>query len=138
MVIAEHIFDDGQVWPAVFEALANEDASARLAVMKTAREAERGVMEIASNLRQVATLGKFAVVTFLSSTVAENVAALREAYLTATDIQCIWTGEYLSTLTDAQLRTAFNMTQAQVNSLRTNKLTPAANTAATIRAATGA
>lgn len=41
MVIAEHIFADGQTWPAVFECAANEDVMERLATMAEQREAER-------------------------------------------------------------------------------------------------
>jgi hypothetical protein len=47
-------------------------------------------------------------------------------------------GDFLSTLTNAQLQTLFSMTSGQVTTLRSSKLTPAASAAATIRAATGA
>lgn len=43
LVIAEHIFDDGEVWPAVFEARASEDAATRLQSMIPDREAQRSV-----------------------------------------------------------------------------------------------
>ena len=46
-------------------------------------------------------------------------------------------GDLLATLTDAQLRTAFGITQAQVVTLRANKLTPASEAATAMRAMTG-
>lgn len=47
IVIGEHVFDDGQVWPAVFECLANENALTRLQAMIERREAERLANEAA-------------------------------------------------------------------------------------------
>jgi hypothetical protein len=93
---------------------------------------------IAANLAAVATLGAQAAPAFNYSTVAQNVAALRAAYASATQQQAIFTGEYLGSLTDAQLQSAFGLTVAQVTTLRSSKLAPAASAAATIRAAAGA
>jgi hypothetical protein len=94
--------------------------------------------EIAHNISEVTTLGYLATPRLLYSTIVQNLAALRAAYLVATRTEAIFIGDYLSARTDAQLQTAFGMTAGQVNNLRTNKLTPAASAAATIRAATGA
>lgn len=99
--------------------------------------ADMKAQEIANNIAAVSTLGKFAVITLNDSTALQNAAALRVAYKDMTQAQAILTGEYLSTLSDGALQTAFSLTAGQVTSLRTNTLTPAANTAATIRAATG-
>jgi hypothetical protein len=63
---------------------------------------------------------------------------LRSGYQSATRIEAIFAGDFLASLTDTQLRNLFGMTQGEVTTLRTNKLTPAANAAATIRATTGA
>lgn len=41
LVVAEHVFDDGEVWPAVFEASADDDANKRLDAMIAEREATR-------------------------------------------------------------------------------------------------
>jgi hypothetical protein len=93
--------------------------------------------EIGANVAAVTALGSVAVPTFVYSTVPTNVAALRAAYATATHEQAVMIGDYLSSLTDAQLETAFGLTAGQVATLRTNKLTPAATLAASIRAAAG-
>lgn len=44
IVIAEHIWSDGQVWPATFECAANEDAMDRLNLMKAQREELRNTV----------------------------------------------------------------------------------------------
>lgn len=94
--------------------------------------------EISANLASVLSMGSLATVTIMDSNVAANVAVLRAAYAVATQVQAIMIGDYLSTLTNVQLQNAFGMTAGQVTTLRTNKLTPAATAAATIRAAVGA
>lgn len=93
--------------------------------------------EIAANLAAIETLGAPAAVTFNYSTAAQNAAAVRAAYATMTQTQAIFTGEFLGSLTDAQLQNAFGLTAGQVTALRTNKLTPATVAAATIRASVG-
>jgi hypothetical protein len=50
----------------------------------------------------------------------------------------VMVGDYLNTLTNNQLATAFNITTGEAATLRTNKLEPAATIASGIRAATGA
>ena len=47
LIIAEHIFDDGEVWPAIFELLKGEDIAKRLDAMIPAREAERAANDAA-------------------------------------------------------------------------------------------
>jgi hypothetical protein len=41
MVLGEHVFSDGDIWPAAFECLADEDAQVRLEEMIEAREAKK-------------------------------------------------------------------------------------------------
>ena len=94
--------------------------------------------EITSNIADILINGSLATVTFQHSTAAENRSELLEAYRTATRTEAIFIGDFLNSLTNAQLQAALNMTNAQVNSLRTTKLQPAADAAAIIRAATGA
>ena len=94
--------------------------------------------EIAANLDVVGRLGVQATPTFVYSTGAQNATAVRAAYATMTQTTAAFTGEYLSSLSDVQLQNAFAMTPAQVTSLRSTKLTPAATLAAQIRATTGA
>lgn len=89
--------------------------------------------EIAQNVSQVQTNGSLAVITTNHSTNAQNLAALRLAYQSATDRQAIMIGDFLSSLTDTQLQNIFSKTAGQVTTLRTNRLTPASNSAIAIR-----
>ena len=93
--------------------------------------------EIDTNITQISQFGSLASPSFLQSTIAQNAAALRAAYATATQYQAIMIADFLSTKTDAQLQAAFSLTAGQVTTLRTNKLTPAAAEAASIRATIG-
>lgn len=94
--------------------------------------------EIQRNVSNVMADGRLAETSTIYSTAMQGINALRAAYQTATRTEAIFTGDFLGSLTDAQLRNAFDLTQGQVDNLRTNKLTPAENAAATIRAASGA
>jgi len=100
--------------------------------------AEARDAEILENIASVTALGRFAVIRLEDSTAAQNASALREAYRDMTRSEAIFAGDYLNSLTDTQLRNAFGLTLAQVGTLRTNKLAPAASLADSIRAVTGA
>lgn len=113
------------------------DANALLAAHAAQLTLKLSDDEIQENIAEVISVGSLATPSLIYSTAADNFSALRQVYLTATDRQAIMIGDFLSTLTDTQLRNAFNMTLAQVTTLRTNKLTPAATIAAQIRAAMG-
>lgn len=113
------------------------NAPAGMAARALAITAALPAEEIADNLDAIAALGRFARVTLRHSTVAQNAAALRQRYRTAAELQALMIGDYLATLTDGQLQTAFGLTAGQVTTLRTNKLTPAAATAAALRLAAG-
>jgi hypothetical protein len=93
--------------------------------------------EIASNIMDVATQGSLATPTLRYSTAAQNFAALRAVYQFATQLQSVMIGDFLNTLTNAQLATAFGITTSAAATLRTNKLAPAAAIATNIRANTG-
>ena len=93
--------------------------------------------EISSNLAAILADGRNAVVTVVYATLAQIRAALREAYRNATRQDAIMLGDFLGSLTDAQLQTLFGMTLIQVQTLRVNCLTPAQSTAASIRAGQG-
>lgn len=93
--------------------------------------------EIATNVASVLANGSLATVTTVYSTIAENRAALREAYRNLTRVDATMIGDFLNTLTDAQLASIFNITTGQAATLRTNKLAPAASFAASIRVAAG-
>jgi hypothetical protein len=113
------------------------DINAALANYVTILLAQLSADEIAANLLKVTTLGSLASVSLVYSTAAANASALRTAYATATQTQSAMIGDYLNTLTSQQLQTAFGLTSGQVTTLRTNKLTPAATLASSIRASTG-
>ena len=93
--------------------------------------------EIGANIASVLSEGSLATVTLQHSTAAQNRTALRDAYRTATRVEAVMIGDYLNTLTNNQLATAFNITTGEAATLRTNRLEPAATTAAAIRAAAG-
>lgn len=93
--------------------------------------------EIASNVSDVTTNGSLATPSLKFSVAADNFSALRVAYATATQIQAVMIGDFLNTLTNAQLAAAFNITTTQAQTLRTNKLQPAATLATSIRASIG-
>ena len=132
-----HIDLAGITHDIIYEAGAPDDLTA----IMNAHAADLGVnlelAEVAANVMGITTIGSLFSPIFIYSTVAENVAALRLAYASATQLQGVMIGDFLNSLTDGQLQTAFGMTFLQVTTLRTNKLIPAANLAASIRATTG-
>jgi hypothetical protein len=75
------------------------------------REIERDIQAILE--------GRYEAVTSVHATIADVRAALRTFYQNARGNDVGRMAGYLLTLTDAVLRTLFNMTQAQVTSLRT-------------------
>lgn len=101
-----------------------------IASHKIAQEINRNVSAITEN-------GSLAVIVFKYSTKAQNIGPLRDAYRSANRDACIMIADYLSTLTDAQLRSIFGKTQAEVVILRTDKLAPAVDLANKLRAAGG-
>jgi hypothetical protein len=137
-VLEYHTDHLGVVHPRTWLAGAADNLAAALAAYATNFTEALRQREIDANIASVMLNGSAATTTFAHSTIAENRTALRAAYLTATRTEAIFIGDFLSSQTNAVLQTLFNMTNTQVNTLRTNKLTPAANAATTIRAATGA
>ena len=124
--------------PFVDERPASEDPNTYLAGVVANLTPSLAAGELAADLVNIETDGSLATVSTKYATLAQIRTALRAAYAVATRTQAIMLGDFLSSLTDAQLQALFSMTQAQVTNLRSTKLTPAANAAATIRAATGA
>lgn len=132
-----HTDNIGAVWNNGYLAKATDDLNALLSSHATSIAAQLNAGEIAANVDQVTTYGSLAVIRLNYSTQAQGLAALRTAYQNATQLQAVMIGDFLSSLTDAQLQNIFSMTAGQVTTLRANKLTPAANTASAIRAAAG-
>ncbi len=120
-----------------WKALAETDLSAALAAYALSIDAELTALEIKANIAQVLFSGSLAALSFDYSTAGQNRQALRDAYLISTRTEAVMIGDFLSSLTNAQLQTIFSMTAGQVTTLRTNKLTPAATLATSIRAAAG-
>jgi hypothetical protein len=114
------------------------DANGQLSARAAAITGQQAADEISANVQAVLSDGSLASLTFDYSTLAQNRGALRTAYATATRLSAIMIGDFLNTLTNAQLQSAFGISSAQATSLQTNKLAPAASLAASIRAATGA
>ena len=113
------------------------DYNAVMLARAGALDAEKINGEINKNIANVMTSGSLASTVFKYSAKADNIGPLREAYRSATREACIMIADYLATLTDAQLRSIFGKTQAEVTVLRTEKLTPAIALANNIRAAGG-
>lgn len=132
-----HTDSNGAAWNYGWLAPGGTDPNTFLATHASAILAQLNAGEIAANVAQVMTFGSLAVVSTAYSTNAQNLAALRTAYQSASQLQAIMVGDFLSSLTDGQLQSIFGMTAGQVTTLRANKLTPAANTASAIRAAAG-
>lgn len=133
-----HTDHTGAIWPRFYLAGAADDQNAALAAYAVLLVGMLRDAEIARNIAAVLADGRNAVTTTVHSTAAENFADLRARYLTMTRVEAIFAGDFLGSLTNAQLQNAFGMTAGQVTTLRTNKLTPAQNAATTIRATTGA
>lgn len=114
------------------------DAAAAMAARVPVINASLIADEVASNLAQVTTLGANATLTTVYATRGQTEAAIRSAYATAAQATAVTIGDYLATLTDVRLQALFGMSALQVTTLRTSKLTPAANNATSVRASTGA
>ena len=121
----------------VYAALTGADLTAAMNAHAVDLGANLDLDEVRLNILGVTSIGSLFSPTFVYSTVVENVSALRLAYSTASQLQAVMIGDYLSALTNVQLQNAFGLTAGQVTTLRTNKLTPAANLAASIRATVG-
>lgn len=135
-VIEIHTDQLGLQYTRTYLAGAN-DLNATLAAYAVVLAANIVAGEIANNVADVVMNGSFASPTFVYSTQGANLAALRLDYQTATQVEAIMVGDFLSSLTNGQLQSIFSMTAGQVTTLRANKLTPAATLADSIRAAAG-
>lgn len=149
-VVAEAAQQDGRFWATethtdqmglkyIYQYLAatGTDTAAILTARAPQIAQQLDSNEVGANLANIIANGSLATLTFNYSTAAELRAAGRTAYATATLVQAVMIGDFLSSLTDTQLQNIFGMFPAQVTTLRLNKLTPAAATAAEIRVAAG-
>lgn len=125
----ERVIEYGPVGAVNYDAV----LAGRAAVIDAQNIAE----EIAGNISRVLGEGARASILIRYAAMADFTAALREAYRAASRVDAAMIGDYLNSLTDAQLRVAFSMTAAQVSNLRTTRLVPAADAVAKIDAAAG-
>jgi hypothetical protein len=116
----------------------NDNLAAALADYAVALVEALRAREIEANIAAILADGSLATITVQHSTAAQNRSALREAYRSATRVQAVMIGDYLNTLTNNQLATAFGITTQEASTLRANKLEPAATIASGIRSAVGA
>lgn len=128
----------GVQYSVTWLAQASDDAQAVMTARAVQMDADLIAGEVAANIASVLANGSLATVAVKYSTLAQNRTALRAAYLAATKQDAIMIGDFLSAQTTATLQALFGMTSAQVTTLRTNKLSPAASAASTIRASSGA
>lgn len=136
-VFETHVDLVGIAHAVTYLAAQGANVAANLAAHATSLGADLQSAEIAANVASVEAVGSLASPTFVYSTAAQNIAALRAAYALATQTQVIMIGDFLNTLTVAQLENIFGMTAQQVAALQANKLQPAASLAASIRASAG-
>lgn len=132
-----HIDQVGVQYVRNYLANASDDLNAALAAYAVILSSNINLAEIAANVAAVIANGSLATISLVYSTAADNRAAGRAAYLNSTRTEAIMIGDFLNTLSDAQLATIFNITTGQAATLRTNKLAPAASLATSIRAAVG-
>lgn len=133
------VFTDqiGVVYQRTYLAARFFNATSQLAADAIQLAADIQAAEIAGNVADVLANGSLATPHLNYSTAAQNFAALRTAYAIAGNGAAVMIGDFLNTLTSAQLQAAFGLTAGQVTTLRTNKLQPAATLAASWRASTG-
>jgi hypothetical protein len=136
-ILERHIDNAGIERLVRYLAAAGDDTAALLATHAAQVAANLAAGEVAANVAVVTALGSAATPTFTYSTVAQNAAGLREAYRGATRIDAVMVGDYLDTLSSAQLQAAFGLTAGQVATLKTNKLDPAASLATQVRVVAG-
>lgn len=132
-----HTDQVGQRYEFPWMAAAAQDATAVMNARVASINAGLITNEVARNVSDVLANGSLASPALTYSTAAQSYAGLRAAYLNATRVDAVMIGDFLSSLTSGQLQTAFSMTSGQVTTLRTNKLTPAAALASSIRTSTG-
>ena len=132
-----HTDQVGLLYEFAWLAAAAQDAPAVMNARVASINVDLIAAEIGRNVADVLANGSLASPRIVYGTAAQSFAGLRAAYATATRTDAIMIGDFLGTLTDGQLQTAFSMTAGQVTTLRTAKLTPAATLAASIRAAAG-
>jgi hypothetical protein len=132
-----HIDLDRFAHDIVYTAPAGSDLAAAMADHATSLGADLAAQEVVANMNRAMTLGRFAANVTHFSTPAQNTAALTAAWPTLLNVQAIFIGDYLNTLSDAVLQAVFGWAPAYEANIRTVYLVPYAAMADSIRNATG-
>lgn len=132
-----HIDLAGLTYDIVYTAKAADDLVAAMNTHAVNLGSDLATKEVAANMSRAMTLGRFAVNVTKYSTAAQNVAALTAAWPTLLNVQAIFIGDYLNTLSDAVLQSVFGWAPAYEANIRTTYLIPYAAMADNIRNATG-
>lgn len=136
-VICDFEYDDGVFDRCSGPVPADVDAVTYKNLQIPAREAGRVQLEMQTNLAAIIDDGPNATVKFDASTAVETADFIREHYQQAEREEAIAVGAYLDTLTDAQLKNAFGITQTQLDNVLRPKISRAATIWADIDAEVG-
>lgn len=136
-IVEKHVDQLGRDRLITYIDAANTDFAQRLADNAAIMSENLVLSEGWDNLRDIVLNGSLATLTFDHVTVTQMAVVVRNAYRDATGLRATMVGDFLSTLTNAQLQNVFSMTAGQVTTLRNNRLTPQAARAAAIRAEAG-
>lgn len=136
-VVEKHLDEYGIEYLVTYLSAPGFDRVAAMLARAVPLYANRTEEEITQNIGNIISSGSLNNLTLKYSTRDENILALRQTYRNASKQDAVMIGDVLSTLTDAQLRNIFILTQPQVATFRANKLTPATNVAAAIRSSVG-
>ena len=117
-IIERHVDDFGITHDYFYMAESNTDVNAIMTARVATLEAQLVEADIQLNIQRILE-GNYGEVINKYATLTDIRAALRNFYQTATREEVGRMAGFLLTLTDAQLRTLFNMTQSQVNQLKT-------------------
>jgi|ERR1035437_112053 hypothetical protein len=132
-----HTDQVGATYSRFYLAQATTNAATNMAAYAITLWASIVAGEISANVSAVETSGSLAVPKFNYSTLTQLLTALAATYPTLAQMQAIMVGDYLNTMTQANLMTAFGKTAVQYTTLKNSFLTPAATAATTIRATVG-
>lgn len=114
-----------------------DDISAFFLASRAGLQSSLAASEIADCLSRVRDSGSLAVLKLHYAVLDDVSIAVREAYRLATKTDAVMLGDYLSKLTDAQLKALFAATDGEVTTLKSGKLTPAATSAIAVLTSAG-
>lgn len=113
-----HVDALGKEYVIQYLAESEADVNTRMTARAAELDDQLSKQEVENDIKLILE-GRYSEVTNNYATLSDIRSALRTFYQTATGQDVGRMATFLLTLTDAQLRTIFNMTQAQVNQLKT-------------------